>query len=54
MRQDILDRESLKRELKDNNYSEDSISYIVNTFFLRGIQKDWEKLTKKICKKYTR
>lgn len=45
-------RQRLYQELIENGYSEESASYIANTYFLNGIEKHWDKLTKKICDKY--
>jgi len=48
--QSTRDREALRKKLLENKYSEESASYITNTYFLRGIEKHWEKKTKRLIK----
>jgi len=48
--QSTRDREALKKKLLSNGYSEQSASYLTNTYFLRGIENSWEKKTKRLIK----
>lgn len=52
--QEINKRNKLRESLEKNGYSELSTSYIVNTYFLSGIEKHWDKLTKQIIKEIER
>lgn len=50
---EIEERERLIAEFKINGYSWHSIAYIVNTYYVKGIEKHWDELTKKIIHKIT-